>query len=172
MIDLDSAVKEHGDMVLRTAYRILGSLPDAEDVAQNVFWEAYRFRKKQPVTSWEGLLRRLATIRSIDELRRMKPSVSLDNSVVDPTNDPCQDAIAHELAQQLRRAIRCLPKRQAAVISLTYLEQMSRDEIASMLRTTPGAVSTALSKARRKLRFLLSFSRESCSDETPPQITR
>jgi RNA polymerase sigma-70 factor (ECF subfamily) len=69
---------------------------------------------------------------------------------------PPQVAVARELASHLRRCIRELPEQQAAVFTLFYFEQLSRKEIAQVLETTVGAVSTALSKGRRSLRSALS----------------
>ena len=45
---------------------ILGSVHDAEDVAQDVFIEAYRLFQAERIQSWAGLLVRLATLRAID----------------------------------------------------------------------------------------------------------
>jgi len=58
---------------------------------------------------------------------------------------------ADELATWLRGEIRMLPDRQAAIFSLAYFEQLSRNEIATALEVTPETVSTALYKARKKL---------------------
>jgi len=47
--DGNQIVGEYGARVLRIAMRILGSVPDAEDVAQEVFAEAYRLHRATPV---------------------------------------------------------------------------------------------------------------------------
>jgi DNA-directed RNA polymerase specialized sigma24 family protein len=41
------------------------------------------------------------------------------------------------------------------VFALTYFEHLSRDEIATNLNITPGAVSVALFRARKQLQHLL-----------------
>lgn len=97
---------------------------------------------------------RLATLRSIDKLRRekFKPE-TLQNPVTDSRSveSPDQKLIAAELANQLRLEIKNLPQQQAAIFSLAYFEQLSRGEIASALAIPPESVSTALYKARKKL---------------------
>ena len=48
-------VERHAERVFRIAYRILGSVHDAEDVSQIVFTEALRVQADGPVQSWTGL---------------------------------------------------------------------------------------------------------------------
>ena len=151
MNDWETIVEEHARAVLDIAQRILGSLHDAEDVAQDVFCEAYRRLCTPAVTDWPGMLRRMAVLRSLDRLRRSRGTVPLDTSIVGSGCDPSQAMIAQELAERLRASLARLPKRQAAVFSLAYFEQLSREEIASSLGISPDAVSAALYKARQKL---------------------
>ena len=42
MTDWDAIVREHGPAVLRIACRILGVVAEAEDVTQDVFYEAWQ----------------------------------------------------------------------------------------------------------------------------------
>ncbi len=155
--DWDAVVRENGPAVLRIAYRILGVFSDAEDVAQEVFCEAWQMHLSQTVMNWPGLLRRLAVFRALDKLRRRRPSTQLTEMHLGHDRDgPAQVAMARELATQLRECIRQLPGQQAAVFSLFYFEHLSREEIAAAVDTSVGAVSTALSKARRTLKSSLS----------------
>lgn len=152
--DWDEIVEEHAERVFRIAYRILGSVHDAEDVSQDVFTEAMSIQKAGPVRTWTGLMVRLATVRSIDRLRKVrKQPQALPSSDIEPSgaHRPEEESIAAELATWLRGEIRTLPDQQAAVFSLAYFEQLSRNEIASALDITPEAASTTLYKARKKL---------------------
>jgi RNA polymerase sigma-70 factor (ECF subfamily) len=152
--DWGKVIEKHAERVFRIAYRILGSVHDAEDVSQDVFTEAMAVHKAGPVRTWTGLMVRLATVRSIDRLRkeqgRLEPLASAN---VNPsaTQRPDQELIAAELATWLRGEIRMLPDQQAAIFSLAYFEQLSRNEIATALNVSPEAVSTTLYKARKKL---------------------
>jgi RNA polymerase sigma-70 factor, ECF subfamily len=154
--DWGRIVEKHGDRVLGIATRILGSTHDAEDVAQDVFIEAYRLYRAGPVQSWAGLLVRLATMRAIDRRRRMRPTEDLADSDRPTTFGPFDQAVANELAEWLRAAVSRLPDQQAAIFTLSYFEQLSRDEIASSLRISAEAVSAALYKARQRLMSQLS----------------
>src|SRR5262245_9762955 len=126
-------------MVYGTAWRILGHATDAEDVVQDVFLEACRFRASR-VRSWPGLLRRLAPCRALDRLRQRKPIASLNGmSLLGPAGGPEAEAIGRELAERLRVAIARLPRREGEVFCLRYLEDLSSQQIAETLNITPGA---------------------------------
>jgi len=156
MANWDQIVRDHGPAIFRLARRILGPGPDAEDVVQEVFLEVFQFRQKQEVGNWHGLLRRVATHRAIDRLRRRRGNEPLEGlEISDAADAPLETAVAGELAERLRRAITRLPDGQAAVFSLRYFDGRSYDEIAETLGMEPSAVGTALHKARGKLRSLL-----------------
>jgi RNA polymerase sigma-70 factor, ECF subfamily len=149
--DWDRIVERHAKCVFRVAMRILRSVQDAEDVSQDVFTEAFQMHKAGPVQSWTGLLVRLATLRSLDRLRRNRPSVELRESDRQSTVEPFEEAGAKELTNWLRTAIAQLPDQQATVFVMRHFEQLSRDQISEALGVSPEAVSTALYKARQRL---------------------
>jgi RNA polymerase sigma-70 factor (ECF subfamily) len=158
--DWNGIVERHAKRVLRVAQRILGSVQDAEDVSQDVFAEAFRLHRSGPVQSWTGLLVRLATLRSLDRLRRLRPAAELRDSDRVTTVEPFELAAADELAQWLRQAMARLPDQQAAVFAMVHFEQFSRDDVSAALGISPEAVSTALYKARQRLlEFLAVFNR-------------
>jgi RNA polymerase sigma-70 factor (ECF subfamily) len=149
--DWDRIVEHHAKRVFQVALRILRCVQDAEDVSQDVFTEAFRLHRKGPVLSWTGLLVRLATLRSLDRLRRNCPSVELRNDDTMVTVGPPEEARARELADRLRKAIAQLPDQQATVFVMHYFEQVSRPEISATLGVSSDAVSAALYKARQRL---------------------
>jgi RNA polymerase sigma-70 factor, ECF subfamily len=156
MATWDQIVADHGPIVVRLARRILGAGPDAEDVVQEVFLEAFRLRQRQEVGNWAGLLRKMAARRALDRLRlrrRMEPLDGLECAAAG--SGPHETAVAHESADRLREAIAHLPDGQAAVFSLRYFDELSYDEIAEVLGIEASAVGMALHKARAKLQTLL-----------------
>jgi RNA polymerase sigma-70 factor (ECF subfamily) len=149
--DWNQIVERHGQRVFRVALRIVGSVQDAEDVAQDVFAEAYRLHRVGPVQTWAGLLVRLATVRAIDRLRRRRPAAELREGDRLSTVEPFEEAAAAELAHWLRNAIAQLPDQQATVFVMFHFEQLTRQQIAAGVGISPEAVSTALYKARQRL---------------------
>jgi len=111
-----------------------------------------------PVQSWAGLLVRLATLRSLDRLRRYRTSVELRDSDGISNSEPFQEAVAGELAHWLRKAVTHLPDQQATVFVMFHYEHLSRDEISAALTISVESVSTAIYKARQHLQAqLLTF---------------
>ncbi len=144
-------MQRHAERVYRIAFRILGSVHDAEDVSQIVFTEAVKLYNSGPIQTWTGLFVRLATVRAIDVLRQKRSTVQLDESDRISHIGPPEEAVGAELAVWLRTATSNLPEQQAAVFSLTYFEQLDRNEVAAILGMSVETVSTALSKARQRL---------------------
>lgn len=156
MTDWDRIVREHGPVVFATAWRILGHAADTEDVVQEVFLQAHQMLQVEEVRCWEALLRRLAACRALDRLRQRRSNVPLEGLNVPTTaDDPEAIAMERELATRLRHAIGLLPRREATVFCLRYFDDLAYDEIARTLQISPGAVATALHKARTRLESLL-----------------
>ena len=149
--DWGQIVQRHAERVYRIAYRILGSSHDAEDVSQNVFTEAVMMYQAGPIQTWTGLLVRLATLRAIDLLRQRRSTVEVDERDRVSYVGPPEEAVGAELADWLRTAASNLPDQQAAIFSLTYFEQLDRNEVAAILGISVETVSTTLSKARQRL---------------------
>jgi RNA polymerase sigma-70 factor, ECF subfamily len=156
MIDWNTLVREHGRVVFGVAWRILGQVEDAEDVAQEVLAEAHRQSNGTPVVCWAAWLRRMAACRALDALRRRRMTLPLDPTHLAVDKDsPTAIAEGHELEARLRTAIAELAPREAEVFCLRYFEDLSYREIATTLDISPTAASTALYQARLRLEELL-----------------
>jgi RNA polymerase sigma-70 factor (ECF subfamily) len=155
MTEWGELVDCHARLVYGVAYRIVGRIHDAEDVAQETFREAFELSIAGRVTEWRGCLCRIATFRAIDLVRRRRNVGPLDDQQASPALEPAAEIEARELSERLQAALVELPRQAATVFALTYFEQLSRDEIATALEMTPGAVSVALFKARKQLQQIL-----------------
>ena len=155
MNDWERIVREHGPMAARTALRILGSRSDAEDAMQEAFCDALRMDRAAIVANWGALLRRLATCRALDILRRRQAgSLSILATRAHAQDSPIAVAIAEEKAALLRKSLAQLPDREAQVFSLRYFAGLSNPEIAEALEITVKAAEVALTKARARLHEL------------------
>ena len=143
-------------MAFAAAWRVLGHAGDAEDAVQEALLDAFHLHRSQHVASWGALLRRLATCRALDLLRRRRQTEPLNADATAPaTSEPPLVAVASELAHLLREALLQLAPREAEVFSLRYFGELTNEEIAEELNMTTGAVGVALHKARVRLRELL-----------------
>ena len=161
MQDWDQILARHADAVWRTAYRILGSTADADECMQEAFVEAVRLDGRETVRDWDALLRRLATVRALDRLRRRlgeraRASGGIDwEALPSPGELPEARAQRTELSNLLRCALSRLPEPQAQVFCLRHVEEMSYEEIADQLQVRVNSVGVILHRARERLRELL-----------------
>jgi RNA polymerase sigma factor (sigma-70 family) len=151
--------------VYSTAYSLLRSAEEAEDVAQEVFVEVYqtiaRFRGEAALSTW---LYRLATSRALQHRRRLQTRkrfaffTSLlgftDEALPEPPDHAHPQALL-EGAQQLQllqQHIGRLPAQQQVAFTLRYEQELSYEELAAVLDTSVAAVESLLYRARHTLR--------------------
>jgi RNA polymerase sigma-70 factor (ECF subfamily) len=159
MIDWSSLVRAEGPRVWRIAYRLLGNHADAADCFQETFAAALHVSRREGVTHWPGLMRRLATVQALHRLRRRyrdKMEVMPEGwDAVAPEPGPLEQAEASELAGGLRVALASLGDQEGAVFCLRCLEDLSYQEIAEQLQLDVSTVGVILHRARARLRKLL-----------------
>jgi RNA polymerase sigma-70 factor (ECF subfamily) len=157
--ELEDLFREHHQLIYRTAYSVIGSKPDAEDVLQIIFLRLLR-RGLPPdlLTNPKGYLYRAAINVSLNTVRdreRRKTDGESERmlAAVDPAVPVGLDA---EIRRQLLAAIAQLTPRAVEILILRHVHDVSDAEIARMLGTSRGTVAVALFRARARLRKLLS----------------
>ena len=146
---------EHGEAVWRTIFRLLGSDEGAADCFQETFAQFTGISRRQVVRHPLGLLKRLATARAIDAVRRRaadrKRSKILDDQHPSDSGEPWQDAAANELAENLRLALATISPDQASAFCITQLEGLDRAEAAEAMGITVDHLAVLLHRARVNL---------------------
>jgi RNA polymerase sigma factor (sigma-70 family) len=148
---------EHHRRILTAAYRITGSMADAEDVTQAVFVRLVS-SGGLPITNAGSYLYRAAINGALDLLRRRKaaPTEPLQEAVAiaagGPESSPETVVSNRELGGWLRLAISELPPRAAEMFSLRYVEGLGNREIATLMGTSQAVVAVTLHHARSKLK--------------------
>lgn len=161
MIDWEQIVSRHGDLVWKTAYRLLGNHADALDCQQETFLAAVEFARRKEVHDWPALLQHLATARAIDRLRRLKSNARRQSSRTDVSNitscepGPESRAEESELVECLRQALTTLPENQAEVYCLRFINDLSYEQIAVQMGLQTSHVGALLHRARARLRTML-----------------
>jgi RNA polymerase sigma-70 factor (ECF subfamily) len=147
---------EHHRRVLAAAYRITGSMADAEDVAQAVFLRLSS--ANGPLTNAGSYLYRAAINGALDLLRRRKTAATepLEGAAYVAStgagSSPEAEASSRELGNLLRLAIGELPPRAAEMFTLRYLEDLGNREIAALMGTSQAVVAVTLHHARSRLK--------------------
>jgi RNA polymerase sigma-70 factor (ECF subfamily) len=158
----EQIVRNHGPQAFAAAWRVLGHAGDTEDAVQEAFLSAFHLHRSRQVASWGALLRRLATCRALDLLRKRQLCEPLsDETLASAFAQPESVAVASELSQRLRQALLKLAPREAEVFSLRYFAEMTNEQIANELEMTTGTVAVALHKARARLRELFQIEEKS-----------
>ncbi|MBI4081078.1 MAG: RNA polymerase sigma factor [Candidatus Lambdaproteobacteria bacterium] len=147
-------VDQHLRRVTRFAYRMLGSLAEAEDLSQEVFlrlWRhAGRWEPRARLATW---LHRVAYNLCLDVLRRRR-NVALDDvpEPADPGIGPADALLQEQIARAVEAALARLPERQRAALVLVHYEGLSGVEAAEALACSEEALESLLARGRRTLR--------------------
>jgi RNA polymerase sigma-70 factor (ECF subfamily) len=149
-------VERHYQMVLKVAYRALGSVPAAEDCAQDVFIKVHQklrlYRSDRPFIRW---LHRVTANTVTDAIRKRRVDISFDTLVHEAPSqlgDPAEAAALRERRTAVRRAMASLPGRLRDAIVLQVFHELSYQEIAQVLDIPIGTVMSRIHNAKRQLR--------------------
>ena len=135
----------------------------AEDIAQDVFFSAYRHLKtfdpaKSKFSTW---LFQIARNRCRNELKRKKEKEMPDMAEHPSSHDPAADLMKKEMFEALDRALHDLPFRQKSVFVLSEIHGLCLAEISRIEKSPVGTIKSRLSRAKKKLRSRLNaYTRE------------
>ena len=150
VMPFDDFFKDQYDAVVRIAFSLTGRWSVAEELAQDAFLEAHRRWATVGAFDKPGAwVRRVVVNRSLSSLRRSATEAKLLLRLSGLRR--LNDAALPDAADELWRAVRSLPRRQAEVIALRVVDDMSIEEIADVLGCGPDTVRTHLLRARRTL---------------------
>jgi RNA polymerase sigma-70 factor (ECF subfamily) len=136
--------------------------PEAEDLVQETYFRAMqamgRLRTESNVKGWLFTILRNIWLNQARRLRNGPQMVDIEaaNNVVEPSMDSHDLYVSKVEAEQVRAAIREMPLNFRELILLREYEDLSYQQIASVLDCPVGTVMSRLARARAKLRELLS----------------
>jgi RNA polymerase sigma-70 factor (ECF subfamily) len=151
-------VTQHQKMVHAMAFRMTGSLADAEDLTQETFLRAFRqlgsFRAESKFSTW---LCQIAMNLSLNwrarENRRGEIHSQWAKDAICENN--VRGGFPDELSSRVQTALDKLPAKQRAAIVLTIYEGRNHAETAKILNCTEATISWRVFAARQKLKKLL-----------------
>ena len=142
-------VNRWGDMVYRLVLARTASVPDAEDVFQEVFLRYFRhedkFHNDEYRKAWliRCTLNRCKSLLSSPWRKRVVPL------------ETAEEVGVEDDYREVYSAVLSLPAKYRAVIHLHYFEGLSVSEMAQTLQLPEGTVKSQLSRGRDLLRDML-----------------
>jgi RNA polymerase sigma-70 factor (ECF subfamily) len=160
-------VEKYKQPVMNFVFRSLRDEIEAEDLAQNVFLQAYksrrRYRQTAKLSTW---LFTIARNLCLNEIRRRSrhPAESIEESHAEHEDQPRQqyedksqiappERLLHsELAQKIEEALAGLPENQRTAILLCRQDELSYEEIAEVLDCSLSATKSLIHRGRETLK--------------------
>jgi RNA polymerase sigma-70 factor (ECF subfamily) len=148
--------QRYGHALVAVAERVLGDRADAEEIAADVLWQAWRQaalfdRSRGSVGTW---LMMLVRSRAIDRLRARAARAKVPEDPADSIDAP--DATFDLNNAQQRRmvlaAVAALQESERAVLELAYYSDLSQSAIAERTGLPLGTVKSRMRSALIKLR--------------------
>ena len=163
--DFDDRFDDLARLAYRVAYRLLGSRPDAEDVAQEALARAAtRWRKIEPYA--DAWVTRVATNLALGQIRRRRPMPGGPNPrSAHPGAGSGQVSADVEDRAALVGALLRLPRRQRQVLAMRYLGDLSEAQTAAALGCTVGTVKQHASRGLAAMRHHLDL--DPTTDDPP-----
>jgi RNA polymerase sigma-70 factor, ECF subfamily len=156
---------EHIDGLYGYALVLTQNRTDAEDLVQETYLRAIRaigrLREDSNIKSWLFTILRNIWLNQLRQRRKAPEVVDIDadegtaNLVEEAAETPHDVYVGHLERRHVREAIQQLPEEAREVILLREWEELSYQEIATVLDCPVGTVMSRLARARSKLRDLL-----------------
>ena len=157
----ETLVKRYEAKVYHLAYGFVQDPATADDLAQDVFVKVYchlaKFKFESEFGTW---LYRIAVNHIKDHLRKIgrRKEVSIEDvaegrlAAEDPGPGREAERLAEERRAAVHNALRALPPKYNVILTLRDVRGLSYEEIADVLKISPGTVDSRLHRARRQLR--------------------
>lgn len=152
MTDVPALFEKYYLGLVRLAMRLVDDQESAEDLVQDVFAAPPAHMDDPP-----RYLRTAVVNRSRSALRRRKVVRAFwaRGQRLELTESADEPSLRSAERGRMLAAIAQLPQRQREVVVLRYYEDLAVAEIASILDTSPGSVSSALSRALTALAAMI-----------------
>lgn len=164
----EELVDKYKQPLINLLYRNLRDATEAEDLAQNVFVQVYKFADRYRVEAkFSTWLFTIARNLSLNEIRRRSrhPAESLD-AVIDPSDESSAPRqfedrrnvsapdrlVRDELSAKVEEALAVLPENQRTAILLFKEKEMSYEEISKILGVSLSATKSLIHRGRETLK--------------------
>ena len=141
-------------IVYSVALRVLRDVAAAEDVLQEIFMQVWRnpggfLETKGSLGGWLAVV---ARNRSIDTLRRRRPTDQVEEVYLASPFNLADEAERNSMMEHARAAIVKLPQEQRKMLEMAFFDGLTHTEIAEMTGDPLGTVKTRIRSALGTLR--------------------
>lgn len=140
------------DAMFNTAYRLLSSREDAEDILQESFVEAFKkldsFRFESTFGAW---LKRIVVNRSINFLRSKRMVFVAAEVSEEAISEESNDVNQPLQVEKIKKGIAQLPEGYRQIITLYLIEGYDHVEIGEILDISTSTSKSQYHRAKRKL---------------------
>ncbi len=164
-------VDRYKDRLVNFVYRFLHDMTDAEDMVQETFLKVYKnkhaYREIAKFSTW---IYTIAGNLARSELRKRKrrktytmSELSFDNNEFTPvdTGKGTEAIVFNSYAgEEIMKAIYNLPEPFQTIIILRDIQELSYEDISTILDIPMGTVKSRVNRARLKLQETLSYLKE------------
>lgn len=151
----ESSLDEHMRRMFRLIYRIVGNVPDAQDLTQEALVKALtrkgQLKDSRKAASW---LNRIAVNTALDFVRKRGRVRfrELDERSPAGTESPERRAIRGETRSWLEGGLELLSDRERTALLLRDVEDIPAAEVARTMGCSPATVRSHIANARVKFR--------------------
>ncbi len=149
-----SLFDRYSKVVYSVALRVLRDPASAEDVLQEVFMQIWRSPDGFIATrgSLGGWLAVVSRNRSIDALRRKRPTELVDEIALASPYNLAEESERTVMVERAREVILLLPNEQRKTLEMAFFDGLTHSEIAEMTGDPLGTVKTRIRSALLTLR--------------------
>lgn len=166
----DEMVLRYWDRIFVMVKQLLGNTQDAEEVTQDAFVRAHRglanFRGDSAFSTWlYQIATNLARNKywywwrrkrdksiSFDQPFKEDSSMTLSDVIPSSIDTPKDDAIAHEFVERVAECMQMLNSKHREILVLRNVQNLTYEEIATVLNISVGTVKSRIARAREGLR--------------------
>ncbi len=144
----------YSKVVYSVSLRVLRDPASAEDVLQEIFLQIWRSPAGFIATrgSLGGWLAVVARNRSIDLLRRKRPTEMVDEMMLPSSFNLAEDSERSLMVERARTIIHQMPVEQRKTLEMAFFDGLTHAEIAEMTGDPLGTVKTRIRSALAVLR--------------------
>ena len=163
----DVILNKYSKTLYKYCFHMLRNSSEAEDAVQEIFIKYYRqYTGKETNEYIKSYLYKMAHNHCVNILRRKNilRFITLDNeeALQIKTED---NYYGSELSEEIEAALSKLSSEQRTVIILRTIEEMSYEEIATIINKTPAATRKQFERGRKRIKAFIELKKgEDCNE--------